>query len=619
MKKWSAFGTLLIIVLLLTACNHGVDKGKENRTIPPELKLFSMTVHNQPVENKMVTVSKETITADDIAAFFTYGNKKERIPVVVKGGTFQVDKTKPTKIELSVNAIEGKHSDWKDEIEVAYKAEIKLKDSIILNINNRLSKQVIPGDTLLPDDFIANLTNGNTPELELPNSLIMFSLIFLDSAAEEKDTAVKDVEIDINGNKKTHTLFKPDPNYNFWKMEYETRFKDKTEPLVFTVSINPRDKSKHEKIVYKFKLTTKGIMEVGIGYNGKLHINNTEEALDTDVLELLVQSFMDIIKTVTIKVGEEQTYNPEVKKYKTQAGVDFWRADQKLLIGDKPTVYTITVTPKDDKLYHNTVFTYKLKGTAALEDNAEFDIFSNGDPYVGGELVFKQGCQSKFINSYGVEKVNAIAKTVSSKAAVHWKLINPLTKKTVENAGGITVEGKLTSDNLGTHNGEIILLKDKPSYVLFYVIAQDGSKDTAKGQFMLPLNEVKLHYDINEENLETEKKRRTAAEAFGTVEIEKEEVENNNNKFFLAITYTAEKWGVKLADSFTQLPGFKNLDEKAYRQACQITVDAAELISGSKNELDLDIPFLRTKDDDSKPITPPIPSFTYKVKIKLKS
>ena len=46
-------------------------------------------------------------------------------------------------------------------------------------------------------------------------------------------------------------------------------------------------------------------------------------------------------------------------------------------------------------------------------------------------------------------------------------------------------------------------------------------------------------------------------------------------------------------------------------------MDASKLISAEKSEIELDIPLLRTLDDDSNPINPPVESFTYKVKIKL--
>ena len=127
-----------------------------------------------------------------------------------------------------------------------------------------------------------------------------------------------------------------------------------------------------------------------------------------------------------------------------------------------------------------------------------------------------------------------------------------------------------------------------------------------------------LFWDVEESHLAKRTKRRSSAsKSYDIVEIEKEKVKNNGNKFYLCFTCLQEAYGTKVADSVVNMEGFKKLDKWGISQAYQLTLDATKLITNEKAELDLEIPLLRTTDDDENPITPPVSSFTYRIKIRL--
>ena|GEM_PF-2096229 len=619
-RSFCCFVSLLMFSLFLFSCKHKEDESVGvNPTPDPVLVLDSMMIHGETVIDRKVSIREETIKSENITAFFKYGKINKEITCIIEGGEFTLDKTKPKKLTLRVEEVKGKYQAWSDVFEVSYKAEQlkSLYDELVLNVNDLFNKEVQGlEDKMLPEGFIEGLKNSTIPELKVYDSRAPLAVLYR-AKKNEDENIMGDVEFDINGKKTIEKPTQPNQSLAIWKADFLAEFTNKDTPLVVTITVKPKDKKKFEDAVYKFSLKSTGTMPVLVGYNGQYHQNGGEETLDVDVAEFVVQCYRDVINTVTITDGKA-THTPQVKKYKNAQDIDFWSANQKMALNKSLTTYTITITPKNTSLYNNAVYTYKLRGKAVPQDNAEF-VYRNGEPKVQGELTFRSGCESKYINSFGCTKIKIFTSTVSPKATVHYKMIDPITKNLAKNHGLTVVQGTLTSDGLGEHQGEITVLEDKPTHLMLYVVAEDGvTQDSTKGRTILILNEMDLFHDVDEANLAKRSKRKTAAEkAYDTVEIDKTKVSANGNKFYLCFTCLPELFGTKVADSVKNMEGFKKLDKWASYQAYQVTVDASKLISAEKSEIELDIPLLRTLDDDSNPINPPVESFTYKVKIKL--
>lgn len=610
----------ILILFVLFGCKHN-NKGTQPSTqTEPPLVLVSMKIYGQDVVDKKVTLTQETIKEGNIIATFNYGKVTNKIiPCIIEGGEFTLDKVKPRKLHLSVAKVEKKHQAWSEEIEVTYEVAPlrELKDELVISVENRFSKAIQGLEVeMLPDSFIEGLNNGSEPELEVPDVMTLLK-VFYRAPADNSENLMKEVEFDINGVKTTIPATQPDANLAIWKAETTAMFIDKNAALKVIMTVRPNDASKYKDAVFKFTLKSLGIMPVLAGYNGRYHQNGTEETLEVDVAEFLVQCYRDVIQSVTITDGKT-THTPEVKKYKNSLNIEFWSANQKMSLNKSLTTYTITIIPANTALFNTTVYTYKLKGKPVPKDNAEF-VYVNGEPKVQGELVFKSGCESKYLNSYGLTKIKIFTATVNPKAKVHYKMINPITKGFVVNHGSTITEGVLTSDGLGGHHGEITVLEDKPTHLMLYVVAEDGyTQDSSKGRKILIMNEMDLFWDVEESHLAKKAKRRSSAsQAYDVIEIEKEKAKNNGNKFYLCFTCLQEAYGTKVADSVVTMEGFKKLDKWGISQAYQLTLDATKLITNEKAELDLEIPLLRTTDDDENPITPPVSSFTYRIKIKL--
>lgn len=611
-----------LIFSLFFSCNHAKNKPTQSPDggAEPPLILLSMKIHGMPVEDEKVTVGEEEITQNDIVAVFQYGNITTKdIKCTIAGGKFDINaEESPKVLNLSVAKLAGKHGPWSEKIEVFYKEAPALKDRLYLRINGFFDRQIKGIDAkMLPDEFIEDLRDGKKPELEVSGGTAPLEIRYIDIPGSTENK-YSEVEFECGGTKETQAFTQPNPSRSVYKATSLARFTDKT--LTVKITVKPKDSTRYSPHVYEFSLKTLGIMPVKMGYKGygeDYHENGRKETLLTEKAKFVIQSFEDCMDTVTISDGTN-TYDAKVVKSKTKEdGRVFWDAYKEVPLDKNLSTYTVTVTPKNPRVYENTVYTYQLKYIPENEC-AEF-AYLKDEPEIGYNLTFKEGCQSKYINMYGLTKIGVRAKTLSTKATVHYKMIDPITNGLVENYGSTVREGVLTSDGEGQHEGEISLLEDKPTHLVLYVVAGDGStQDSEKGSTTVVLNAINLFWDVTEANLSTNDKRNSSAsKGYDVVKIDEDKVKANGNKFYLCFTCIDEEYGVRVGESIGSMAGFKKLDKVDVVRAYQVTVDAKDLIDKTKNVIELDLPLLRYKNDSDAPINPAIESFRYKVKIKL--
>ena len=395
---------------------------------------------------------------------------------------------------------------------------------------------------------------------------------------------------------------------------------DKKEATKMKISV-PAVKGRHLKWSGEVTVGIERIpMDVGIGYNESLQENGKEETLALENVELMVQAKEDIIKEVIINDGVQDhkvnvQYIPETKQQD-----DYWIATKILpLKMDNFTTFTITVKPKDIDIYLDTVYTYKLKGTTIPKNNAEFIFINDGNeesPNVICEIEWVEDCESQFYEDYGSMSLKMIARTVSPRASVYVKKVDPLSA-TEDLLSGET-EMKLQNQD-GVHTGNITLFEDKPTRLVAYVKAEDNiTMNDTKGKWMLVFNSVDLFWDYDVNKLKNEETRKNAKKAYAEIEVEKTSVVNN--KVYLAFSIWGEKLGFKLDESVTKMTDYKVLDtfgDTNYpRTAHQIAVDVASLTAGQSTEVN--IPIMRFLDDEMETMDEPVKAFTYKIKVKIK-
>ncbi len=117
--KWSGIVFAILLVISLNGCDLLKKHDQQTKTTKlPELILKSLMIFDKPVKNESISVENgiTVIEAKDVKAVFDYGSEKDKvIPVVVENGTLNGG---INTVQLSVEAVVGKHSAWNVNISV---------------------------------------------------------------------------------------------------------------------------------------------------------------------------------------------------------------------------------------------------------------------------------------------------------------------------------------------------------------------------------------------------------------------------------------------------------------------------------------------------------------------
>ena len=285
--------------------------------------------------------------------------------------------------------------------------------------------------------------------------------------------------------------------------------------------------------------------------------------------------------------------------------------------------FTITIKPKDTDIYLDSTYTYRLKGTKIPNNNAEFVTINAGteqdpdeSPNLVCDITWVEGCGSPNYEDYGAKSLKMTAHTVSPRASVYVKKVDPLSATEALLEG--EQEIKLDNEN-GVHTKDITLFENKPTKLIAYVKAEDGvTTNDEKGKWQVIFNAVDLFWGYDDSKLGTKETRKTANKAYG--EIKAKKADATANKIFIAFGIWDENTSFSPDESIKKMTDYKVLDsygdpDYGLFTAYQFSVDVSDLNVGQSKEID--IPVMRIANDENEPLDEPIKAFTYKVKITI--
>lgn len=447
----------------------------------------------------------------------------------------------------------------------------------------------------LPEAFTAHLTDGTNPVYEIDaasaevevgwrsdtNDIIEKAVFTIDGGAGTDVTAVP-AGASTYAAKHTFTL-------------------SGTDVHSVTIDIIPKAGENYKKLTYSFKLKNSGQkpeMIITFGFDDMPYEDGTEKTLNKDFAIIYAETDEDIMDTVTID-GNLCT----VEKVKDQLGFVFKAMHAVELTSDSLKTVSISVTPKDTSAYRTTECSFKLKGTPSPVDNAEFEHYQHGSeevPKVLPDIEWVDDEEREAPEDHGAKAVTLTAYTVSPHTKVMYKQIY-LNFDTDPDG----VETELTPEQTMTRMGnmhtsaKIMLTADKPTTVKAWVVADNGTTNTEKGEWSFTYNPADLKWDY-QTHAEGEN---FANSAYDIIKIDKSKV--SGNKIFLSFSVWKEEFGCVVKNNSLT---FKKLNTENDLQWYTATVDVSSLTDPSK-EISLEIPLLFNGK----------PSFTYRFKIKSKT
>lgn len=351
-------------------------------------------------------------------------------------------------------------------------------------------------------------------------------------------------------------------------------------------------------------------MNLMVGWDYQNQVPNTEQNFESETLTLSVVAEEDIIQSATLNYDEKDVEMPlrdEVSGLKTY----FVASRIVLLPTDEVKEYKITVKPKDNKEYKDTVVSYRLKGTKAATNNAQFVYATEDEADVSIDVKWKENCDSTVPQDYGASSLEVSCRTFSPRAKVMAKIVNPKNENEI-----IGSEITLTcAENNGMHTGNIPLLQDKPSQVVLYVVAEDGStKDDTKGKWKAMYNPMDLYYSYNKADIATAELRKNKSEEYASIDVTKTLVQND--KIYLVFVTWAKDFGFapKDASNYTELDTFGEGENK--QTAYMLEVDVSTLNAGQAKDVVFTV--MKDKDINGDKIEPSAEASSYKVTINMK-
>lgn len=388
---------------------------------------------------------------------------------------------------------------------------------------------------------------------------------------------------------------------------------DKTKPTIMKFSVPPIKGlyKGYKEISVKVSVKMQDMPNLQVGFADSIQQDGAQVELESETVELVVQCKEDIVDKAIINDGSKDS-ELRLEKRVDQGGIEFYGAFIIFTLStDNYTTYRITVKPKEPNVYNEKIVSYRIKGKKVADNNAEF-IYLGDNPDVICDISWEKGCESVFYEDYGAKTLKMTARTASPRASVFVKTVNPLDDSIIGS------ETKLQNDK-GVHTGNITLFTDKPTKLIAYVKAENGTTtNDEKGKWQVVFNSVILFYSYTKDPLATKDLREKANKAYEKIEVNKNET--TEGKVYIAFDMWGEELGFKPQDKVLKMKDYEQLDtyggeNKEYRTTHLFSFDVSNM--NSNEETEIEIPIMRITNADGDELSSPINAFKYKFKVKI--
>lgn len=392
---------------------------------------------------------------------------------------------------------------------------------------------------------------------------------------------LKNVKFSLDGTEKATVI--PISKNSMMQAEYEFVLEDVGREHEVEIVMNPTTVP-YSPLKYTFKLKSldsKTSPKYGFAVNGLKKASGYKGKVKGERANLLVQVAEDVMEKVEVIVDGGSPKNCRIEHFESSTKI--WEAGLDVDLSDTEKTFTIRVTPKSTSTHPVVECKYYLTGIAASSSNAEFAFKANGKPDVSAKIKWLSGLEAnKYNDDYGAKTVTIIAKTVSSKAKVHWQVVDLINNRPISGTdkSGIMQAGT----GKGAHvANDVVLYEDKPTKIKMWVVSENGSMDAVYGTFYFVYNPVLLWWsyssDIGDKTLRHK--------AWDVVNIDKTRVKNG--KIYLAFLALKPSYGYKVNNS--GLPQgqstFKDKGELGEsQQLYTCSVDVSTLVSGAAQHVD---------------------------------
>jgi len=391
-------------------------------------------------------------------------------------------------VEIKFEAKEGIADDltWKFKIKNGNTNKPSLPQKCIAEFTiNGQGKEKTP----FPIEFKNGLATSAKPTLEIYGKKAIVKII------ATQDGWIQNVEFKLgNELKATQSLTE---NLSQWETQYEFDLAQINTEYEIEVKFNSA-KPEYSALVYSFKVKSldekQAIPDLEFFVNQARRANGYAADLNVEYCEFVVRASSDVMNTV--EIGQKANpQNATIMKLKTQLGAIYEAKADIQLDKTKRETYIIKVNPKNAE--HATItYEFNLKGKEVDASNAEFELNPDNKRLVTASVIeYVDKHPDPSFHCIGTKKIKITAKTLSPKAKVKYKFINPLTGEDIQGQ----TEHEITNKVGRTHTSEdIVLLENSTTRVKVWVESENGKTDDFMGLSSFTLNPLEWRWGYAE-------------------------------------------------------------------------------------------------------------------------
>lgn len=483
--------------------------------------------------------------------------------------------------------------------------------------NSKVGIFSINGDDSFENEFVDYLTDASNPKYMVDENEVEIKIGVVEANGAPEITNVK-FSIDA-GSATDVPCVKEKINYTYYSIAKHKLLLADTAKHNVKIEIVPKDTAKYSSLMYTFKLQRSA--QLAKIPNMKFYLEKwpqvsgyrAPEPLQKEYAELALQIEEDEIEKVEIgKEGQEQV--AQLETFKNNAGKTVYSYTKMTSLSTNGTYekFVIKAIPKNKSKYRTTMCYFELAGSRVAEANAELagklTFGGKFEPYVTSQVKFYDNKEHQYISDYGAKSVKFQAQTINPRAKIKYAFVDGNGKIIAMPSESTASEKEMTlkDSSFGIHEAEFTLFSDKPTNLLVYVVAEDGSsRDEEKGKYLYTYNPITLRWDAM---LDKTKGENFRLSAYDEIILDRNIIKENKIYISFAIWKTYEIDEQYQYASHQGKPAKFGAEPESWENERWYKTDIDISSLSEANELEIAIPILEgaTK------------CFTYKAKIKLK-